>query len=435
MLKWISTLVGKIFPGGVEFSKNLTLLLSWSCASQVIMLFGAPFLTRLYTPSAIGYYSIYLAILYILNGTITLGNDLLIVKPKDASEGWIYVITSCINAVIVASVLVVILVLALTFDLGTIHHILLMYIWAIPLGVLTQGLRSNLSYWAIRQGFIKGLGKSKFFQAPVLIGAQILLGLFSYGVLGLVVSVLLSQILPLVYLYVLLKRGRMIFSFRIKINQYKKVVIEHRHFFSNTVLSNLLLGLSSYAPTLFFSFTYSPIITAYYVLAIQSIYSPFEFLGQAIKQMYMAEGVKVSREVQSALRMFHVKISARLFLLAMFPMLFVIFWGPALFTLVFGEIWREAGVYAQMLAGAILIKFVVTAGSQNLAILNKQHYSVIANAVLLVFILMAFLPSYVYHVSAIHTVMLLSICLGFAYAAIFLLNYMTIREGLAGEMV
>jgi O-antigen/teichoic acid export membrane protein len=50
----------------------------------------------------------------------------------------------------------------------------------------------------------------------------------------------------------------------------------------------------------------------------------------------------------------------KMFFLSLVPLLTLLLFGPQLFAFLFGETWRTAGVYAQILAPAFAIRFIVS---------------------------------------------------------------------------
>jgi O-antigen/teichoic acid export membrane protein len=62
-----------------------------------------------------------------------------------------------------------------------------------------------------------------------------------------------------------------------------------------------------------------------------------------------------------------------LFGLSIIPFGLVILFGPEMFALVFGEHWREAGVYSQIMAPWLMVNFLTSPVSQVPLILNKQR--------------------------------------------------------------
>jgi O-antigen/teichoic acid export membrane protein len=65
----------------------------------------------------------------------------------------------------------------------------------------------------------------------------------------------------------------------------------------------------------------------------------------------------------------------------------IIIGGPTIFSIIFGEQWREAGVYTQILSPWLALNFIVSPVSQIPMVVNKQRQffaiSLISNAMIL----------------------------------------------------
>lgn len=105
-----------------------------------------------------------------------------------------------------------------------------------------------------------------------------------------------------------------------------------------------------------------------------------------------------------------------LFLMALPPSLILYFWVDDLFSFVFGEPWREAGVYAQILIPALFLRFIANPLSFMIYIAEKQVWNFLCMAGLLPMILAGLLMSN----DAVEAVRIISI----SYCLYYLLHLM-----------
>ena len=78
------------------------------------------------------------------------------------------------------------------------------------------------------------------------------------------------------------------------------------------------------------------------------------------------------------------EIFKRLVALGIFPILLLTLIGEDLFVVAFGTRWAEAGVYMQILGLWIFFQFISSPISTLFAVLEKQHYGLFFNSILLV---------------------------------------------------
>ena len=86
---------------------------------------------------------------------------------------------------------------------------------------------------------------------------------------------------------------------------------------------------------------------------------PIQLIGGAISTVFQQ---KATHDYNSAgtCRPIFIKTLKTLSLIAIVPTLIIMFYGPDLFALIFGEKWRDAGIYARILISMIMLKMVVS---------------------------------------------------------------------------
>ncbi len=105
---------------------------------------------------------------------------------------------------------------------------------------------------------------------------------------------------------------------------------------------------------------YSHTITGMFSLTFRVLNLPAIIISAAVGQVFFQKIVEISHTAPEKLNKYIIKTFIILFLtyLPIIPILFI--WGDDLFAFVFGEQWREAGVYAGYLVIAVAIRFAVS---------------------------------------------------------------------------
>jgi len=131
--------------------------------------------------------------------------------------------------------------------------------------------------------------------------------------------------------------------------------------------------------------------------------------------------------VQGLQRLFN-SVAKRLTVLGALPTIALIIAGSSLFTLVFGKEWREAGIYAQLMAPAFLGGFVTVPLSYTFSVFERQDLSVVWNASRLLFSVGSIYLAYRLQLGPIHAIAIYSLGMSAGYFNLFLLSRYAIRS-------
>jgi O-antigen/teichoic acid export membrane protein len=122
-----------------------------------------------------------------------------------------------------------------------------------------------------------------------------------------------------------------------------------------------------------------------YSLAQRALGAPSAIIGSSIGQVYLQQASeekiitgKVDKAFMSTLK--------KLILLSMLFFLPLFFVVEDLFAVMFGESWREAGIYAKILIPYFAVNFIVSALSVTDSVMEKQYLYTLFNTLLLVFL-------------------------------------------------
>ena len=117
-----------------------------------------------------------------------------------------------------------------------------------------------------------------------------------------------------------------------------------------------------------------------------------------------------------------------MFLLGLGPAIIFALFGPDLFTLVFGEPWREAGAYARILSGAMLLRFCVGPVFYILTIMRKQRMQLIADSIGLLFLGIGIAAAHFYSLPPRQAVAFYGIAVVVTYSLLFYFSLRSVKQ-------
>jgi len=355
-----------------EFIKNVLALFTGTVLAQAIPIVISPLLTRIYTPEDFGLLAIYVS-LSGLFGIIATGRyELAIVLPKDNKDGLSLFALSIILTFLIAAFTFFLVVvfgsqIASWYKAPKIERWLIL----IPITVLLTGIYQALNYYATRKKRFGNISVSKvtdsFFNALV----KVIMGLKTIGAGGLIVGNIIGQLAGILALIKSFwEKGvvRQIIMWRQNISvQAKKysdfLKINTIHAFSDVLQVTLLI--------FFMSSFFGSAIVGLYALTLRIIKVPTGFIGGSVSQVFYQKASEKYANGEEIKPMV-IKMLGTLALVSAPVFAVIILFGPSLFAFVFGEGWREAGEYAQILSPWIFLSFIISPVSQIPIIVNRQ---------------------------------------------------------------
>jgi O-antigen/teichoic acid export membrane protein len=163
-----------------------------TAAGQATFLLALPLLSRLYTPSDFGLFTVYLSIVNIGGAIVGLKFESAIYATRTRHEASLaFGLTVLTMAAISATTFLATQLIALTRPLSeSLQSIGLI----LPAGVLLAGLWSASSVWAIKADAIGTLAMARFVQPSSMTAAQLVVGLVHPSGLALIVGHLASHV-------------------------------------------------------------------------------------------------------------------------------------------------------------------------------------------------------------------------------------------------
>lgn len=418
-----------------SFLKNVSLLAGSTAIGQALLIGVSPLLTRLYTATDFGLLAVYGSMLSICAVATALRYDIAIPLPKRTDQA-VHLLALAIGSVVITSGGI-----GLGFWLArdTVADLLNVpefsrYMWLLPIGLLGAGIYQSLNYWAVRAQEYTVLGRTRITQSVAAATSQLGLGLLAFGPMGLVIGKILGRTAGVGSLALLLKKEAASFR-KVKLKRMVVLAWRYRRFPAISVPGALLNNAGLYAPALLLSSFFGATVTGWFALAERVLKAPVSLVGNATQQVYIGEAAERARSAPKSMLALFDDTSLKLLLIGLVPALLAFILGPWGFEFVFGEGWRTAGVYVQIMSPMLLIRFVASPLSHTLNIIEKQHVLMVWEALRLLLTVGAFLGGYLLDLTDTQTMLLYSGGASVAYAAMYIMTrYVLRRHGLSSEL-
>lgn len=338
-------------PDLKSFGKDVTKLVSGTVVAQIVLLLSYPFLTRLYDPEAIGVFSLFISMVSIITTISCLRYNYAILSPEKEEEAHNVFVTCfgillCICFIsffvswIYRDVIVTILDAPSLYD----------YIPYVPLLVFIEGLFIILRYWNSRKNQFGIQAIANTTQSISIVGGQL-----GFGAAGAAtsISLIIAEILGrgvgvLLLLYNVIKTDLSQIRASLQRKMMKDLLFRYKRFVLIDPWSALINNVSWQLPVLLLAGYFSPTIAGFYALGFKAFQMPMSLVGSSIEQVFFQRATILKRKgglnilLEDVVKMFFMFISV--------PIILLTVTGGDIFAVVFGEVWREAGVYTQILA-------------------------------------------------------------------------------------
>lgn len=350
--------------------KPVSRILLGSLVGQGAVIAISPVLTRLYSPADFGAFALVTAVVATLTGVVSLSWERAIVIPKESSTAAALAMLGVISSLCSGGLLAVVgYVGRHTWSEVFNTAVLVDFWWLIPVTVTVIGVQAQLSSWMVRRkryGSLAGVNGTMGLGQAV---SSVVLGLLGAVPLGLLLSLAVGRFTSV--LTVGLREIRSI-PLRQGWSSLASAATRYRRFPLVNTWSRLVNSLGLQLPVILLIAFYGDIQTGLYALTLRAVASPVGILVDATSQYFEATFAdRVRRQSRGLVRQIR-RFSSRMALVGIAPTLLILLVAPNLFSVVFGDEWREAGRYAQIVVVAYWVQFSIVPISRTLTLLERQ---------------------------------------------------------------
>ena len=386
----------KLLKPKSEFSRNVLTLMTGTTIAQALPIAAAPILTRIFTPEDFGLFAFYFAIVSILAVLATARYELAIVLPKRRDDAYQIVIMSWVISTVVSLLTLFIIWLFESQIVGLFNNpAIANWLYWIPLSVFLTGIYNSLYYWFNRERGYRDMANSRIVQSSTMVLSQISFGfLTKLTALGLMLGHVIGQILAILYMgQKFIKDTRNSH----KPKKLKQFVLAKRYInFPKFLLVAHTMNITSMQlPNIFFNILFTTTVAGFYMLIQRVIGAPIVIVGGAIGDVFRQQASKTYSEHGECINEYKNTFK-KLLIISVLPFGVFVFIAPDLFAIVFGENWREAGFYAQILTPMFILQFITSPLSVMFLIAEKQKLDLFWQSGLLVTTGTAFLVGYAF---------------------------------------
>lgn len=370
------------------YGKYLTLASSAALAQGFLLLIS-PLVTRLYIPEDVGAFGIVLG-MGALIGSMATGRLEHAVPVAKSYVAAVQVVM--LGGVMVATVTVWALfgvIVAKLIDFPAIQGLPL---FAIPLIALSLATYQLVTALLLRRRSYRIVGVTKLYQGGWTGGAQLALGVASFGATGLIWAQAMGYLAAGWHgLHKVLPRVRsVILTHGLGL---RETFVRFRRFPLLLAPAAMFNQAAQHLPVLAIGYVYGLYSAGLYALVMRVCGAPLGLLGQSVAQVYASEfriHIRDRREgiAREYIKMFLLLLALGCFAVSMIVLLMIL-WGPQLF----GANWTNIGTVSLLVSPMLLMDFATTPVSMTLAYLGRERVQLVWDIVRLMAVVGVFVAS------------------------------------------
>jgi O-antigen/teichoic acid export membrane protein len=367
-----------------DFYKNVVTLIGGTGVAQIMPLVISPVLTRIYSPDDFGLFAYYASFIAIIGVAATGRYEMAILIPDTLKKAKNLAAFSFLIVVVITGLSFIILALfgnvILDFlSFGEFNLLSLL----IPLGILFIGSFQIFIYLLNRIKNYKGIATAKITRAFGGSGLQLLFGYTGLTTYGLIIGKLIGDVLSTIYGWWLTHKAKSLRTIPIVWQDMKKESWIYREFPKVNAPHALTNTASSNLPNILLAAFFSPAIAGFYSLSHRVCFAPITLISSSVQQVY-SRSLTEKHNGEKEIHTFTVSVFKQLAILGIIPFGILLIFAPGLFEFIFGDNWREAGVYSQILTPFLFLVFVISPLTYVPLLLNRQRKAFLIDVIYLV---------------------------------------------------
>ena len=365
----------------MSFLRQILTVGSGSMMAQVLTVATMPVLSRLYSPTAYAGWALLMSVTIIFTSVATLRYELAIVLPSTHEEA-ANVMAVCAFVTIAMSIIAgCLLPLSWGWLLGKgFYRELNFWLWSVPLLIVATGVYMACNTWLVRTKEFGWYSISQVGLPFLTIFCQILVALLGINsASGLIIGTIFSQCSLVALLLILIssKYGHLILrsisrqEIRNSLNKYRMYPFYMTPYtLIGTIRDRLVYFLLGYCG--------AKSDVGFYNISSRLVNMPNNLVSSAIRPVFFQKAAR------SQFISLEVPINRAMMFLAVciipFWILFL-FHAKTLFAFIFGEPWREAGLYAAILSIPAIPLLLGNWLDRSFDVLGKQRLAFILESV------------------------------------------------------
>jgi len=359
---------------GDRFHRDMIRLGGGTAMGQLIVVFVAPILTRLYTPTDFALVGLIAAFVGFAAVAVGLRYDLAIVDAKTDSEAHALLFGAILSAIPVS-------LISSFIYLWMIYHRILSFDrlppWTAGLVFITlllSGLFMSCRLWCARVAQFNIVSRALVSQGIGRAAFPLLLAPFHLGWFGLLSGEVVGRVLGIFGMIL-----RAIHACRVQLStitapEIRRTLVAHR-LYPLVMLPSSLLDASQVFLTLPIIVTlFGPLDAGQFVLVARVSAMPMTLITASVSDVYHARIADTVRAFPQDTEIVFRETAFHLACIAVAIYIPVTLVAPFLFGLIFGSNWQHAGVLCAILGPAMAIQLVSSPLTRTLNVLGYQSW-------------------------------------------------------------
>lgn len=397
-----------------KFIGDSFLMILSSGIAQVILIITTPIITRLYSPTEFGEFTIFSNIAMILIPIINARYDLLIVNTKNDRSANILSQISFLISLLILLILIPIFAISAwlypNFILDFIFIIIMLFLVSLT-NIFTNYLNKERKY--------KVLSLINVFRAGSMALLQIIFGLLALGSLGLIIGFSLSYIAGITLGYKTFKKH---FNIVRDKEETKALFLENKNQLVYSTPSILLNSLSFSVVVFFIGILYTNTEVGIYGMAIRVLGIPVTIISLGLSKIFMQQANDYYIEYGN-FRNLLLKFSSILVIVSIILYVPLYLFSEELVNILLGHSWVDAITVIKIVIPLFVIRMIVSTVSLSVIVLQKQQLELILQALFLIGTTATFVISKMLNLTFLNFVSINTVVLIVSYMIFFIALY------------
>ncbi|HDR3160616.1 TPA: type 8 capsular polysaccharide synthesis protein Cap8K [Staphylococcus aureus] len=397
-----------------KFIGDSFLMILSSGIAQVILIITTPIITRLYSPTEFGEFTIFSNIAMILIPIINARYDLLIVNTKNDRSANILSQISFLISLLILLILIPIFAISAwlypNFILDFIFIIIMLFLVSLT-NIFTNYLNKERKY--------KVLSLINVFRAGSMALLQIIFGLLALGSLGLIIGFSLSYIAGITLGYKTFKKH---FNIVRDKEETKALFLENKNQLVYSTPSILLNSLSFSVVVFFIGILYTNTEVGIYGMAIRVLGIPVRIISLGLSKIFMQQANDYYIE-HGNFRNLLLKFSSILVIVSIILYVPLYLFSEELVNILLGHSWVDAITVIKIVIPLFVIRLIVSTVSLSVIVLQKQQLELILQALFLIGTTVTFVISKMLNLTFLNFVSINTVVLIVSYMIFFIALY------------
>jgi len=249
------------------------------------------------------------------------------------------------------------------------------WLWLLPPTLFFMRFSKISGYWLTRKKAFRQITIGDVTNKSTMVGARLFAGFATrLGAGGLIGGFSLGHVVSSLYYVRAIRQVRFRFDFsHLNFDRLRSIAARYRRFPLFSLPSAFLNTLITQLPILFIPFFFDDSsILGFFDAAFRVLAVPLSFVGAAVSQVFFVHAAEARRD--NTLTRLVQTVHARLIMIGIFPTLALLLAGPDVLAFLFGEAWRPAGSYEQLLAAWFFLMCIASPLTPIFDVLERQRY-------------------------------------------------------------